>query len=281
MKPVRRRELVHWMVNHYPVSVRRACGYGLFSRAAWYRKSRAPDQAALRRRIREIAHSRPRFGYLRIHVMLRREGWRINRKRVHRLYRLEGLQLRMRMRRRKHMYLHRGMVPKATHPHQRLSMDFVHDQLFDARPFHILTVIDQWSREAVIVEPRFRFWGSDVADLLDRWVAAHGAPETITVDHGTEFTSKALETWAWKQGVKLDFTHPGKPMENGHIESFNGRLRDECLNVNQFHSLDHARQLLDAWRLDYNHCRPHGSLGHLSPVEFVGRHHQNRILTCA
>ena len=139
------------------------------------------DQAALRRRIREIAHSRLRFGYLRIHVMLRREGWRINRKRVHRLYRLEGLQLRRRMRRRQHMCLHCGVVPKATHPHQRLSMDFVHDQLFDARPFRILTVIDQWSREAVIVEPRFRFRGSDMADLLDRWVAAHGAPETITV----------------------------------------------------------------------------------------------------
>ncbi len=181
---------MHWMVDHYSVSVRRACGYGLFSRAAWYRKSRAPDQAALRRRIREIAHSRPRFGYLRIHVMLRREGWRINRKRVSR-----PCKLRMRMRRRKHMCLHRGVVPKATHPHQRLSMDFVHDQLFDARPFRILTVIDQWSREAVIVEPRFRFRGSGVADLLDRWVAAHGAPETITVDHGTEFTSKALEAW--------------------------------------------------------------------------------------
>ena len=162
--------------------------------------------------------------------MLRREGWRINRKRVHRLYRLEGLQLRMRMRRRKHRCLHRGVVPKATHPHQRLSMDFVHDQLFDARPFRILTVIDQWSREAVIVEPpRFRFRGSDVADLLDRWVAAHGAPETITVDHGTEFTSKALETWAWTQGVKLDFTYPGKPMENGHIgepRSHQGKSED-------------------------------------------------------
>ena len=117
----------------------------------------------------------------------------------------------------------------------------------------------------MIVDPRFRFRGSDVADLLDRWVAAHGAPETITVDHGTEFTSKALETWAWTQGVKLDFTYPGKPMENGHIESFNGRLRDECLNVNQSHLLDHARQLLDAWRLDYNHCRPHGSWGIFHP----------------
>jgi putative transposase len=267
---------VHWIVDHYDVSVRRACGLGLFSRAAWYRKSRAPDQAVLRRRIREIAHSRPRFGYLRIHVMLRREGWKINHKRVHRLYRLEGLQLRMRMRRRKHMCLHRGVVPKATRRHQRLSMDFVHDQLFDGRRFRILTVIDQWSRESVILEPRFRFRGSDVAELLDRWVTRSGMPETITVDHGTEFTSKALEAWAWMRGVKLDFTHPGKPMENGHIESFNGRLRDECLNVSQFLSLEHARQTLEAWRRDYNHCRPHGALDGLSPVEFVDRHRQRQ-----
>lgn len=206
--------------------------------------------------------------------MLRREGWSINHKRVQRLYRMEGLQLRMRVRRRKHMCLHRGAVVKAERHHQRLSMDFVHDQLFDGRPFRILTVIDQWSREAVIVEPRFSFRGQDVADLLESWVKQHGIPETITVDHGTEFTSKALEAWAWARNVKLDFIRPGKPMENGHIESFNGRLRDEGLNVNQFLSLDHARQLLEAWRLDYNHCRPHGSLGDRTPAEFVGRRNE-------
>lgn len=264
------------MVDRYDISARRACELGQFSRAAWYRKSRAPDQSALRRRIREIAESRPRFGYLRVHVMLRREGWLINHKRVHRLYRLEGLQLRLRMRRRKHMCLHRGVVAKAERNHQRLSMDFVHDQLFDGRPFRILTVIDQWSREAEIVEPRFRFRGQDVAELLERWVNKNGVPETITVDHGTEFTSKALEAWAWMRGVKLDFIHPGKPTENGHVESFNGRLRDECLNVNQFISFDHAKQLIEAWRLDYNHCRPHGSLGDYTPAEFVARHDESR-----
>jgi len=226
----------------------------------------------LRRRIREIALSRPRFGYQRIHVMLRREGWMVNRKRVHRLYCLEGLQLRMRVRRRKHQCLHRGPAPKASRRHERLSMDFVHDQLFDGRRFRMLTVIDQWSRESVIVEPQYAYSGQGVADLLEHWVAVNRPPVSITVDHGTEFTSKALEAWAWERGVKLDFIRPGKPTENGYIESFNGRLRDECLNVNQFLSLADARQKIEDWRQDYNHHRPHGSLGHLTPVEFVARY---------
>ena len=215
---------------------------------------------------------RARFGYLRIHVMLRREGWPVNRKRIHRLYRLDGLQLRMRVRRRKHMALHRGVPPKAVGPGERLSMDFVHDQLFDGRCFWILAVVDQWSRESVLLEARFGFSGVLVADCLEAYVAKHGAPASITVDHGTEFTSKALEAWAWHRGVKLDFTHPGKPMENGHIESFNGRLRDECLNVNQFDSLPHAQRLLHTWQEDYNRHRPHGSLGHMTPLEDRLRH---------
>lgn len=264
------------MIDRYRISTRRACELARFSRGAWYRVSTAKDQTALRCRIKEIAAARPRFGYKRIHVMLRREGWQINHKRVHRLYRQDGLQLRMRMRRRKHMCLHRGVVLRADGPGERLSMDFVHDQLFDGRPFRILTVIDQWSREAVNVEPSFRYGGQAVADVLDRWVRTHRAPVSITVDHGTEFTSKALEAWAWKNGIKLDFIQPGKPMENGHIESFNGRLRDECLNVHQFTSLEHAREMIEAWRRDYNHSRPHGSLGHLTPIEYVDRHGNKR-----
>ena len=129
----------------------------------------------------------------------------------------------------------------------------------------------------MIVEPRIRFSGTDVVAALQRWTIRHGTPVSITVDHGTEFTSKALENWAWENGVKLDFIHPGRPMENVFIESFNGRLRDECLNVNQFLSLDHARQTIEAWRNDYNHRRPHSSLGHLTPLEYVDRHHSNRI----
>ena len=250
----------------------RACSLARFSRASYYRKSQAKDQSALRLRIRELAHARPRFGYQRIHILLRREGWLVNKKRVRRLYRLEGLQLRMRVRRRKHMCLHRGPAPAPSAAHERWSMDFVHDQLFDGRPFRILTVIDQWSRESQLIEVAFSMSGEKVVNALERYVTQHSAPLSLTVDHGTEFTSKALEEWAWRRNVKLDFIRPGKPMENGHIESFNGRLRDECLNVTQFLSLDDARAKIEAWRLDYNLARPHSALGHLTPSEFV----QNR-----
>jgi len=251
------------------VSVRRACQLARFSRAAYYRASTAKDQALLRMRIRELAQARPRFGYLRIHTLLRREGWQVNKKRVHRLYRLEGLQLRQRVRRRKHRSLLRGAPPQAQRPHERWSMDFVHDQLFDGRRFRVLTVVDQWSRQSPLLEPAFSFSGQSVAQCLERWVARHGAPISITVDHGTEFTSRTLEDWAWRRGIKLDFIRPGKPTENGYIESFNGRLRDECLNLEQFLSLDDARHKLEAWRLDYNQCRPHSALGHLTPSEYA------------
>jgi putative transposase len=227
-------------------------------------------------RIRDIAARRPRFGYQRIHVMLRREGWLVNKKRVRRLYRLEGLQLRTRIRRRKHMCLHRGIPPRAQRTHERWSMDFVHDQLCDGRPFRMLTVVDQFSRLSPLIEPRFSFGGHDVVVALERIVALTGAPLSITVDHGTEFTSRALEDWAYQRGVKLDFTHPGKPTENGHIESFNGRLRDECLNVNQFLSLADACQQIEHWRVDYNAHRPHSSLGNLTPSEFASRSQSNR-----
>ncbi len=144
----------------------------------------------------------------------------------------------------------------------------MHDQLFDGRPFRVLTLIDHWNRESVILEPAFGFRGERVAALLDVAIARSGRPTSITCDHGTEFTSRALETWAYERGVQLDFTRPGKPTDNGHIESFNGRLRDECLNVQQFLSLDDARTKLTAWQRDYNEHRPHGSLGHLTPREF-------------
>jgi putative transposase len=224
---------------------------------------------ALRMRIREIALSRPRFGYLRIHVLLRREGWRINRKRVHRLYRLEGLQVRMRVRRRKRLSLHRGPAPRASTLGERWSMDFVHDQLLDGRAFRVLAVTDNWSRESVLVEAGFRLSGERVAKALSRVSGVRSLPRSITVDHGTEFTSRALDQWAWENRVQLDFTRPGKPTDNGLCESFNGRLRDECLNVNEFETIEQAREKIEAWRADYNERRPHGALGHLTPSEFA------------
>ena len=261
------------------MSTVRACRLAQFSRAAYYRKSQAKDQSALRLRIREIAYARPRFGYQRIHVMLRREGWPVNKKRVRRLYRLEGLQLRIR--RRKHMCLHRGPVPKPSAPGERWSMDFVHDQLLDGRPFRMLTAVDQLSRESPLIEVDFSMSGQKVAEALDSRLMDGSVPVSLTVDHGTEFTSKALEEWAWRRGIKLDFTRPGKPMDNGYIESFNGRLRDECLNVNQFWSIDDARAKIEAWRIDYNRHRPHGSLGHLTPSEFIQIRQANRAQEAA
>jgi putative transposase len=257
LRPARRRALAEWIRERYAVSVRKAVELGQFSHGGWYAKGQARDQSALRLRIREFAHARPRFGYQRIHVMLRREGWTVNRKRVCRWYRHEGLQVRMRVRRRNHMCLHRGPVPQAQRTHERWSMEFVHDQLFDGRPFRILTIVDQFSRQSPLLEARYSFGGCNVAAALDRAIERAGTPISITIDHGTEFTSKALEEWAYRRGVKLDFIHPGKPTENGHIESLNGRLRDECLNVTQFLSIEDARAQIEAWRMDYNGHRPH------------------------
>ena len=262
----------------FQISCVRACRLAQFSRAAWYRPSRARDQSALRSRIRELAHARPRFGYQRIWVLLRREGWAVNRKRVRRLYRLDGLQVRMRVRRRKHMALHRGPAPVPAGPIERWSMDFVHDALADGRPFRILTVVDQWSRSSPLLEVAVRMSGETVGAALDRVLTSTQRPRSITVDHGTEFQSRALEDWAYGRGVQLDFIRPGKPIENAFIESFNGRLRDECLNVHQFVSIADAQAKIEAWRRDYNQYRPHGSLGHLTPIEFVA---QRQVMTTA
>jgi putative transposase len=247
-----------------------------FGRASWYRRSRAKDQTALRLRIRDLAHARPRFGYRRIWVLLRREGWPVNRKRVRQLYRLDGLQLRMRVRRRKHIALHRGPAPIPTGPTERWSMDFVHDTLADGRPFRILTVVDNWSRHSPVLEAGFRITGETVGQVLDRVLATPAVPRSVTVDHGTEFQSRALEDWASRRGVQLDFIRPGKPVENAFIE-FNGRLRDEFLKVHQFASLGEAQAIIEAWRMDYNHRRPHSSLGHLTPCEFVAQRQAKQI----
>lgn len=190
---------------------------------------------------------------------------------MRRLYRLDGLLLRMRVRRRKHIALHRGPAPVPVGPTERWSMDFVHDTLADGRPFRILTVVDNWSRHSPILEAGFRMTGETVGQVLDRVLATPTVPRSITVDHGTEFQSRALEDWAYRRGVQLDFIRPGKPVENAFIESFNGRLHDECLNVHQFASLAEAQVVIEAWWCDYNQRRPHSSLGHLTPNEFVAQ----------
>lgn len=191
--------------------------------------------------------------------------------RVHRLYQLAGLQVRMRVRRRKRIGLHRGPVPIATRAGQYRAMDLVHDQLQSARKFRVLTIIDKWHRECVALQADFARTGQRVVEALQGVAMMRELSNAITVDHGTEFTSKALDEWCYQRSVKLDSIRPGKPTENGFIASFNGRLRDECLNVNEFASLDHARATLYHWREDYHYCRPHGSLGNLAPSEYAIR----------
>ena len=260
---------MEWMQSAFGTSLSRACRLIWISRSLHAYRSRRPGQEALRVRMRELAQARPRYGYRRLHILLRRDGWAVNMKRVRRLYRLEGLQLRHRVRRRKHASLHRGIPPAASRAHERWSMDFVHDALADGRAFRVLTVVDQWSRWSPILEVAQSMSGRGVAEALDRAIAKHGKPRTITVDHGTEFTGRVLDEWAYTRGVLLDFIRPGKPVENGFIESFNGKLRDECLNANQFLSIEDARSKIEAWRTDYNHHRPHSALGNRSPAEYL------------
>jgi putative transposase len=223
-------------------------------------------QEALRVRLRELAGARVRFGYRRLTVLLKREGWDVNAKRVYRIYQEEGLTVRTK--KRKKAAQTRVPLTAAERPNQRWSMDFVSDRLAGGGWFRVLTVVDQFTRECVLLEADRSMTATHVAAALTRAVERRGAPESITVDNGSEFSSAVMDRWANDNGVKLSFIRPGKPVENGFIESFNGRLRDELLNTSIFLSLADARTKLRAWRTDYNATRPHSSLGDLSPNEF-------------
>jgi len=237
-------------------------------RSTYYWRSKAKDQTPLRLRLRELAEARPRFGYPRLHVLLRREGWKVNIKRVYRLYKLEGLGVRTKKRKKRGSHL-RVVPHPPTKPNERWSMDFVQDSLMDGRKFRALTVVDVLTRECLAVHADSSLSGRKVAAVLDTVAAVRGYPKEITVDNGTEFFSKAMDAWAYQRRVKLDFIRPGRPMDNGFIESFNGRLRDECLNAELFSDLLDARAKLDTWRRDYNENRPHSSIGNLTPAEFA------------
>ena len=254
----------------YAVSERRACELLRHPRATHRYASVKDDQAALRSRIKEIAGVHVTWGYQRIWIKLRREGWVVNRKRVYRLYREEGLCVGRHKPRRHRSAATRPELTKATHANESWSMDFMSDQLFNGRRFRLLTIVDDFTRESLAIEVDRGLRGDDVARVLDRIRAGRGAlPEKIRVDNGSEFTSKRVDQWAYLNGVRLDFSRPGKPTDNGHIEAFNGRLRAECLNENWFMSLADAKQKIAAWRLHYNQDRPHSALGNLAPEEFA------------
>lgn len=223
LKPVQKRELVAGMSETYAIGSRRACGLLLLNRSTFYYQSRSKDRRGLKMRLKDLALTRVRFGYRRLTVLLQREGWKAGKKLIYRLYREMGLQMRTK-RRKKLVSQQRGFVEKATQPNQCWSMDFVTDRLENGRSFRTLTVIDQYSRECLALEPGPSLRASHVVMALERIAAVRGYPQAIKVDNGSEFTSREMDGWAYRHNVKLDFIRPGKPVENGLIESFNGRL---------------------------------------------------------
>ena len=259
------------MRDAFGVSERRGCWALRFHRSSQRYVGCRDDQAPLRLRIREIAAVRIRYGYPRIHVLLQREGWKVNRKRVYRLYRLEGLSLR-RKRPRRHVTAARRLEREAAaKPNQQWSMDFVSDALFDGRRIRALTLVDNYTREALAIVVDGGIRGEHVVRAVEQVAVRRGAPELIRVDNGPEFVSKVLDHWAYGRGVTLDFSRPGKPTDNCFVESFNGRFRDECLDTHWFLSVEDARAKIEAWRQDYNASRPHSALGHLTPQEFAAQ----------
>jgi putative transposase len=200
--------------------------------------------------------------------MLKKEKLVINHKRTERIYREEGLSLRRKWRRKGAAGL-RVTMPSPQRPNQRWSMDFVTDSIVSGRRFRVLAIVDNFSRECPAIEVDTSLGGTRVVNVLERLSLTRSLPETITMDNGPEFAGKALDAWAYRRGVKLNFIRPGKPIENAFAESFNGRLRDECLNTNWFLSVRHARDIIEDWRKDYNAVRPHSALGGLSPQEFI------------
>ena len=253
----------------YKVSQRRACSTLVFARSVVRYESRADPQTGLRMRLRELAMARVGYGYRRLHILLWREGWRVNHKRVYRLYRDEGLGMRKKPPRRRKACLKRELRPEAAEKNECWSMDFMSDELYDGRRIRVLTLVDNYTRESLAIHVAQRIRGLEVAEVLERVSKEHGKPQTILVDNGPEFISKDVDLWAYWNHVKLDFSRPGKPTDNAYIESFNARFRLECLNEHWFMSLEDAREKTEQWRRDYNQSRPHSSLGNVTPEEFA------------
>lgn len=252
------------------LSERRACELADLGRSSYRYQRQRPDEAALRKRLKELAAERRRYGYRRLTVLLRREGQTVNHKRVYRLYREEGLSVRRRKRKRIGA-VERQPLTIPTGANQRWSMDFVSDGLGDGRKFRSLNIVDDYSRECVAAEVDTSIPGARVVRVLEQLREQRGLPQVLVTDNGPEFAGQTLDVWAYQRGVKLHFIEPGKPIQNAFVESFNGKMRDECLNEHWFGTLAGARQTIEAWRRDYNEVRPHSALANRTPQEFTAR----------
>lgn len=269
MRPAQRRAAVGYAQEQLGFSQRRACRLVGGARSTIrYQRRRRGDDEALRSRLCELAVQRPRFGYRRLHILLRREGIVVNHKRIERLYREEGLAVRCR-KRKSPARIWRGRPPAPARANEQWALDFLEDSLASGRKIRLLSVIDVFTREALALEVDTSLPGSAVVRVLARLGVQRPLPRQLVLDNGPELISRVLEAWAHERAVALHFIDPGKPIQNAHCESFHGRLRDECLNEHWFLGLADARQIVEAWRQDYNRDRPHSALGYQTPVEFA------------
>lgn len=264
-----RRAAVEHACRFAALSQRRACRFLAVARSVVRYQSVRPPRTRERERLKTLAAERTRWGYRFLHDLLRREGFRHNWKLTYRLYREEGLAVRRRRRRTKRSAALRQPRSRPEGANVRWSMDFVSDALSSGRRFRALTIVDDFTRECPVIEIDTSLPATRVIEVLEQLRRSRGLPETIVVDNGPEFTSHALDRWAYARGVKLSFIDPGKPVQNAYIESLNGTFRFECLDAHWFRSLADARHTIEAWRQDYNSVRPHGSLHRRTPAEFV------------
>lgn len=267
--PAAKREAVAHLRNVLQMSERRACSLVAADRKMIRYQSRRPPDIELRTRLRDLANQRRRFGYRRLFILLREQGEPSGVNRIYRLYREEGLTVRKRKARRKAIGTRTPILVEAK-VNARWSLDFVHDQFAFGRRFRILNIVDDVTRECLAAIPDTSISGKRVARELTMLISSRGKPRMVVSDNGTEFTSNAILGWAKDHGVEWHYIAPGRPMQNGYIESFNGRMRDELLNESLFVDLKHARQLISDWVTDYNTARPHSSLGYKTPVAYAG-----------
>ena len=258
-----------YIVEHHGCSKRRACRLVKQHRSTHYYRSVKDRREDLRARMREIARTRVRYGYRRIHVLLKREGWQLGRHQMYRLYGEEQLQLRSKLPKRRKMVVTRRQRFKADRPNAIWGLDFVADQLADGTRFRALTIVDLFSREALAIEVGKRLGAEHVVASLNRLVMQRCAPRYLFADNGSEFSGRLLDLWAYHHQVQIDFSRPGKPTDNSFVETFNGSLRDECLNVHWFETMEDAQASIEAWRRDYNESRPHMALKDRTPAEFA------------
>lgn len=267
MTPEQRRTAVMEAMESAGITERRTCRFTGFARSSQRYAARRPPRTELRERLHTLAILRPRWGHRRLHILLRREGYEVNHKLTRRLYREEGLAVRRR--KRKRVAAARVMKPMISGRNERWSMDFVRDTLADGRVFRAFTLVDDFTRECPVIEVDTSLTGERVTRVLDHLALTRRLPECIVCDNGPEFAGRVLDQWAHERGVTLHFIEPGKPVQNAYAESFNGRLRDECLNESWFTSLADARVTIESWRKDYNETRPHSGLAGCTPLEFA------------